>query len=101
MRIVIMGSGGVGAYVGARLQAAGEDLAFIARGAHLQALQTEGLRLEHPQHPLHLPQVQASDDPAELARVARPTWSSSPSSSATPRRQRARSARCSGCRRAS
>jgi 2-dehydropantoate 2-reductase len=68
MRIVIMGSGGVGAYVGARLQAAGEDLAFIARGAHLRALQTEGLRLEHPQHPLHLPQVQASDDAAELAR---------------------------------
>ncbi len=67
MRIVIMGSGGVGAYVGARLQAAGEDLAFIARGAHLQALQTDGLRLEHPQHPLHLPRVQASADAAELA----------------------------------
>jgi 2-dehydropantoate 2-reductase len=68
MRLVIMGSGGVGAYVGARLQAAGEDVAFIARGAHLKALQTEGLRLEHPQHPLHLPQVQASADAAELAR---------------------------------
>lgn len=68
MRIVIMGSGGVGAYVGARLQAAGEDVAFIARGAHLQALQAEGLRLEHPQHPLHLPQVQASADAADLAR---------------------------------
>jgi len=68
MRVVIMGSGGVGGYVGARLQAAGEDVAFIPRGAHLQALQTEGLRLEHPQHPLHLLQVQASADPAELAR---------------------------------
>lgn len=68
MRIVIMGSGGVGAYVGARLQAAGEDVAFIARGAHLQALRTEGLRLEHPQHPLHLPQVQVSADAADLAR---------------------------------
>jgi 2-dehydropantoate 2-reductase len=68
MRIVIMGSGGVGGYVGARLLAAGEDVAFIARGAHLQALQTEGLRLEHPQHPLHLPQVHASADTAELAR---------------------------------
>jgi 2-dehydropantoate 2-reductase len=67
MRIVIMGSGGVGGYVGARLQAAGEDVAFIARGAHLQALQTEGLRLEHPQHPLHLPQVQVSADAADLA----------------------------------
>ena len=68
MRIVIMGSGGVGAYVGARLQAAGEDVAYVARGAHLQALQTDGLRLEHPQYPLHLPHLQASDDPADLAR---------------------------------
>lgn len=68
MRIVIMGSGGVGGYVGARLQAAGEDVAFVARGAHLQSLQAEGLRLEHPEHPLHLPRVQASADAAELAR---------------------------------
>jgi ketopantoate reductase len=46
MRIAIMGSGGVGAYVGSRLQAAGEDVVFIARGAHLAALQKDGL---HPQ----------------------------------------------------
>lgn len=68
MRMVIMGSGGVGGYVGARLQAAGEDVAFIARGAHLQALQTDGLRLEHPQHPLHLPQVEASAKADDLGR---------------------------------
>jgi 2-dehydropantoate 2-reductase len=68
MRIVVMGSGGVGAYVGARLQAAGEDVAFIARGAHLQALQTEGLRPQHPQHPLHLPHVQVSAASTDLAR---------------------------------
>ena len=43
MRIAVMGSGGVGAYVGSRLQAAGEDVVFIARGAHLAALQKEGL----------------------------------------------------------
>ena len=48
MRIAIMGSGGVGAYVGARLQAAREDVVFIARGAHLQALQHSGLRIEYP-----------------------------------------------------
>lgn len=59
-----MGSSGVEAHVGARLQAVGEDVALIARGAHLQALQIEGLRLEHP---LHLPQVQVSADSTELA----------------------------------
>ena len=66
MRIAIMGSGGVGAYVGSRLQAADEDIHFIARGPHLRALQTQGLRIESPVAPLHLPNVQAIDDPAQV-----------------------------------
>ena len=69
MRIAIMGSGGVGAYVGGRLQAAGEDVHFIARGQHLQALQTQGLRIESPIAPLYLPNVQATDDPAQVGTV--------------------------------
>jgi 2-dehydropantoate 2-reductase len=69
MRVAIMGSGGVGAYVGARLQAAGEQVAFIARGAHLAALRSGGLRIEHPQHPLQLPEVQATDTPADIGPV--------------------------------
>jgi 2-dehydropantoate 2-reductase len=69
MHIAIMGSGGVGAYVGARLQAAGETVSFIARGSHLAALQSDGLRIEGPLHPLHLPQVRATDDPARIGPV--------------------------------
>lgn len=69
MRIAIMGSGGVGAYVGSRLQAAGEEVHFIARGPHLAAMQTEGLRIESPVSPLHLPTVQATDDPARVGPV--------------------------------
>jgi 2-dehydropantoate 2-reductase len=69
MRIAIMGSGGVGAYVGARLQAAGEDVTFIARGAHLAAMRQDGLRIEAPADALHLPKVQATDDPADVAPV--------------------------------
>lgn len=69
MRIAIMGSGGVGAYVGARLQAAGEDVVFIARGAHLAALQNDGLRLEGPVHPLYLPVVKAVNDPSDVGLV--------------------------------
>ena len=69
MRIAIMGSGGVGAYVGARLQAAGEEVFFIARGAHLQALQQSGLRIESPVEPLQLPSVVATDDPATIGPV--------------------------------
>ena len=69
MRIAIMGSGGVGAYVGARLQAAGEDVSFIARGAHLQAMQTQGLSIESPVHPLRLDHVKATAEPAEVGVV--------------------------------
>lgn len=69
MRIAIMGSGGVGAYVGSRLLAAGEDVVFIARGAHLAALQKDGLRLESPVHPLHLPTVKAVQEPSAVGPV--------------------------------
>lgn len=45
MRIVIMGSGGTGGYFGAKLARAGEDVTFVARGAHLAALSANGLRI--------------------------------------------------------
>jgi 2-dehydropantoate 2-reductase len=62
MRIVIIGAGGVGGYFGARLIAAGEDVTFVARGRHLAALQTTGLRVESPKGDLHLHDVKATDD---------------------------------------
>jgi 2-dehydropantoate 2-reductase len=43
MRIAVLGSGGLGGYYGARLAKAGHDVAFIARGAHLEAMQRHGL----------------------------------------------------------
>ena len=48
MRIAVMGSGGIGGYLGARLAQAGEDVIFIARGSHLEAMQQKGLRVESP-----------------------------------------------------
>ena len=69
MKIAVMGAGGVGAYVGARLQAEGEQVAFIARGAHLAAMQSDGLRIESPAGDVHLPVVNASDDPARIGAV--------------------------------
>lgn len=65
LRIVAFGSGGVGGYFGARLAAAGEDVTFLARGRHLEALRTSGLRLTSPKGDLHLPQVRATDRPAD------------------------------------
>jgi len=46
MRIVVMGSGGTGGYFGAKLARAGEDVTFVARGAHLTALRSNGLRIK-------------------------------------------------------
>lgn len=49
MRIAIIGSGGVGGYLGAKLWKAGNDVNFVARGNHLAAMQQHGLRLESPE----------------------------------------------------
>jgi len=46
MRIVVMGSGGTGGYFGAKLARAGEDVTFVARGAHLDAIRAHGLRVK-------------------------------------------------------
>ena len=46
MKIAVMGPGGVGGYFGARLAAAGNDVTFVARGAHLEAMKAKGLRLD-------------------------------------------------------
>lgn len=69
MRIAVMGSGGVGGYFGALLQRGGADVAFVARGAHLAALQEHGLRIEKPDEVVHLPQVTATDDPSAIRPV--------------------------------
>jgi 2-dehydropantoate 2-reductase len=69
MRIAVMGSGGIGGYLGARLAQAGEDVIFIARGSHLEAMQQKGLRVESPLGEILLPQVSATDTPADVGFV--------------------------------
>ena len=48
MRIAVLGSGGIGGYYGALLAKAGHDVSFIARGAHLEAMQRRGLTVRTP-----------------------------------------------------
>jgi 2-dehydropantoate 2-reductase len=69
MKIAVMGAGGVGGYVGGRLADAGEEVHFIARGRHLEALKARGLRIESPFGDAVLPEIHASDDPAEIGPV--------------------------------
>jgi len=65
LKIAVMGSGGLGGYFGARLANGGADVHFVARGAHLQAMRSGGLRIEGPE-PIHLPRVNVTDDPATI-----------------------------------
>ena len=67
MKITVMGPGGVGGYFGARLAAAGNDVTFLARGAHLQAMRKSGLRLDSEIGELHLDPVQVVADAGEIA----------------------------------
>lgn len=66
MKIAIMGSGGVGGYFGARLADAGNDVSFIARGAHLDAIVSDGLRVISPLGDVHVAPARATNDPAEI-----------------------------------
>ena len=68
MRFAIYGAGAIGAFLGAKLAVAGEDVALIARGPHLRAMQASGVRVRSPEgdfeaHPL------ATDDPADVGEV--------------------------------
>jgi 2-dehydropantoate 2-reductase len=68
MRIVVMGTGAVGGYFGARLAAAGQNVAFIARGSHLEAMRKEGLKVKSAQGDLHIRSL-FTHDPSEVGPV--------------------------------
>jgi 2-dehydropantoate 2-reductase len=68
MKIAVIGAGGVGGYFGARLAASGEDVAFIARGAHLAAMRERGIEVRSANGDLRLP-VRATGNPAEVGPV--------------------------------
>src|SRR5450755_189128 len=69
MRIAVVGAGGVGGGFGAALAKAGTDVVFIARGAHLAAMKSEGLRVQGGRGETHLVPTQATDDPASIGKV--------------------------------
>ncbi len=69
MHIAVFGTGGVGGYFGGRLAQAGEEVVFIARGEHLKALRTHGLRVDSLKGDFVVQPVQATDDPAQAGVV--------------------------------
>jgi len=69
MHIVIFGTGAVGGYFGARLAQTGEEVTFIARGAHLQAIREHGLFVESGLGDFRICPAQATDRPEEAGPV--------------------------------
>lgn len=69
MKIAIYGTGGVGGYYGARLANAGHEVWFIARGAHLNAIRTNGLKVESVAGDVHVHPANATDTPADVGVV--------------------------------
>jgi 2-dehydropantoate 2-reductase len=69
MRIAVVGAGGVGGGFGAALAKAGADVTFIARGAHLAAMKSAGLKVTGPRGDTHLVPTRATDDPAEIGKA--------------------------------
>ncbi|HXY29897.1 MAG TPA: 2-dehydropantoate 2-reductase [Gemmatimonadaceae bacterium] len=69
VRIAVFGSGTVGGYFGGRLAAAGEDVSFIARGAHLAAIRERGLRVTSILGDFVVDKSPVTDDPASVGQV--------------------------------
>jgi 2-dehydropantoate 2-reductase len=69
MRIAVVGAGGVGGGFGAALAKAGGDVTFIARGAHLAAMKSQGLKVQGGRGETHLVPTSATDDPASIGKV--------------------------------
>src|ERR1051326_8526164 len=69
MQIVIFGSGGVGGYFGGRLAQAGQDVTFIARGQHLSAIQTHGLKVDSLDGDFLINPARATDSVSEVGEV--------------------------------
>ena len=66
MRYAIIGAGGIGGYLAAKLVEAGREVAVLARGAHLAAIRANGLTLRHKGEELTVPPAVATDVGAEL-----------------------------------
>jgi 2-dehydropantoate 2-reductase len=69
MKILIMGTGGVGGYYGGLLAQAGNDVTFVARGAHLYAVRHEGLIVHSVHGDFVISPANATDDPLNVGPV--------------------------------
>jgi 2-dehydropantoate 2-reductase len=69
MRVAVMAAGALGAYFGGRLAEAGHDVHFIARGAHKDAIERDGLKVESPVGNMHIQGAKVTDDTKQVGVV--------------------------------
>ncbi len=69
MKIAVMGTGGMGGYYGALLAKQGHEVTFIARGAHLKAIQENGLQIKSIFGDFILSPAKATDNPSQIGPV--------------------------------
>src|SRR6202789_1574434 len=69
MRIAVVGAGGVGGGVGAAPAKAAAQVVFTARGAHLAAMKSAGLKIQGGRGETHIVPTEATDDPATVGTV--------------------------------
>lgn len=82
MRWIVFGAGGAGGYFGGRLAESGQEVWFVARGAHLEAIRRDGLRVAslagdfevRPARAVADPAEAAADGPADVVLVAVKSW---------------------------
>ncbi|HXF99235.1 MAG TPA: 2-dehydropantoate 2-reductase [Bacteroidota bacterium] len=69
MKFAVVGAGGVGGYFGGKLAAHGENVWFVARGSHLEAMKAHGLQVKSFEGDFRVPPGRMSDSPAEVGQV--------------------------------
>lgn len=69
MRVAVMAAGALGAYFGGRLAEAGHEVHFIARGAHKQAIERNGLKVKSALGDMHIKKPNVTDDPKKVGTV--------------------------------
>jgi 2-dehydropantoate 2-reductase len=69
MKIAVIGAGGVGGYFGGKLASGGADVVFLVRGRTLEALRTNGLRVDSIAGNFEVANVNATDDPSSVGKV--------------------------------
>lgn len=80
MKIAVLGTGGVGGYFGAKLAASGQQVHFIARGEHLEAIRSRGLQVHSANgdvliNPASATRNPADIGPADVVMIAVKLWS--------------------------